>query len=117
SYATFYLIMKHLQGNEIVELLDKDEKVIRTAPAEAETVFRYLNPGDYFLRLFIDTNGNGKWDTGNYIDKRQPEEMFYFQYKITMRAFWDIEETWDYRTLPITQQKPKELIKNNKKKN
>ena len=60
--------MKHLQGNEIVELLDKDEKVIRTAPAEAETVFRYLNPGDYFLRLFIDTNGNGKWDTGNYID-------------------------------------------------
>ncbi|MGN0187057.1 MAG: Ig-like domain-containing domain [Paludibacteraceae bacterium] len=116
SYATFYLILKHLEGNEIVELLDKDEQVVRTAPAEAETVFKYLNPGDYFLRLFIDTNGNGRWDTGLYDDKRQPEDMFYFQYKITMRAFWDIEETWDYRTLPLTQQKPKELSKNNKKK-
>lgn len=117
SYATFYLILKNRQGNEIVELLDKDEKVVRTAPADDETVFKYLNPGDYFLRLFIDTNGNGRWDPGLYDEKRQPEEMFYFQYKITMRAFWDIEETWDYRALPPTQQKPKELTKNNKKKN
>lgn len=117
SYATFYLILKNRQGNEIVELLDKDEKVVRAAPADDETVFKYLNPGDYFLRLFIDTNGNGRWDPGLYDEKRQPEEMFYFQYKITMRAFWDIEETWDYRALPPTQQKPKELTKNNKKKN
>lgn len=117
SYATFYLILKNRQGNEIVELLDKDEKVVRAAPADNETVFKYLNPGDYFLRLFIDTNGNGRWDPGLYDEKRQPEEMFYFQYKITMRAFWDIEETWDYRALPPTQQKPKELAKNNKKKN
>lgn len=117
SYATFYLILKNRQGNEIVELLDKDENVVRTAPADDETVFQYLNPGDYFLRLFIDTNGNGRWDPGLYDEKRQPEEMFYFQYKITMRAFWDIEETWDYRALPPTQQKPKELTKNNKKKN
>lgn len=117
SYATFYLILKNRQGNEIVELLDKDENVVRTAPADDETVFKYLNPGDYFLRLFIDTNGNGRWDPGLYDEKRQPEEMFYFQYKITMRAFWDIEETWDYRALPPTQQKPKELTKNNKKKN
>lgn len=117
SYATFYLILKNRQGNEIVELLDKDENVVRTAPANDETVFKYLNPSDYFLRLFIDTNGNGRWDPGLYDEKQQPEEMFYFQYKITMRAFWDIEETWDYRALPPTQQKPKELTKNNKKKN
>lgn len=111
SYATFYLIMENLQGNEVVELLDKNETVLRTVQAKPETVFEYLNPGDYFLRLFVDANGNGVWDTGSFAEHRQPEEVFYFPYKLTMRAFWDVEETWNYRHgLPITQQKPKELI-------
>lgn len=56
SYATFYLIFPNLQGNEIVELLDKSENVVRTLLAKPETVFEYLNPGDYFLRLFVDEN-------------------------------------------------------------
>lgn len=116
SYATFYLIFPHLQGNEIVELLDKSENVLRTLPAQSETVFEYLNPGDYFLRLFVDANGNGLWDTGNYDEHQQPEEVYYFPYKLSMRAFWDIEETWDYNALPIEQQKPKELIEATAKK-
>ena len=110
SYATFYLIFPNLQGNEIVELLDKSENVVRTLPAKPETVFEYLNPGDYFLRLFVDENANGRWDTGAYAEQRQPEAVYYFPYKLAMRAFWDIEETWDYNALPLTQQKPKELI-------
>lgn len=110
SYATFYLMLENLQGNEVVELLDKSENVLRTLPAKPETVFEYLNPGDYFLRLFVDDNANGRWDTGSYADRRQPEEVYYFPYKLTMRAFWDIEETWNCHSLPITRQKPKELI-------
>ncbi len=116
SYATFYLIFPNLEGNEIVELLDKNEKVVRTLPAKAETVFEYLDPGEYYLRLFVDANGNGVWDAGSYAEHRQPEEVFYYEYKLAMRAFWDVEEHWDYRALPITKQKPKELIEAAQKK-
>ena len=36
-----------------------------------------LKPDKYYARIVIDTNGNGVWDTGNYIEKRQPEEVYY----------------------------------------
>ncbi len=117
SYATLYLIVKNLQGNEMVELLDKSEKVVRTKPANAgETVFEYLNPGDYYLRLFVDENQNGVWDTGNYAEKRQPEMMYYFPYKLTLRAFWEVEDEWDYRAFPLIEQKPKAITEPTSKK-
>jgi len=119
SYATLFISMDKLSGGEILELLDKNEAVVRTLPATKEMVFEYLNPGDYYLRLFVDENGNKKWDTGNYSDKKQPEAVYYFPLKFTLRAFWEVEENWDYKSLPILQQKPTELIKasmNKKKK-
>ena len=119
SYATLFIMMDKLSGGEILELLDKNEKVIRTVKATKETVFQYLNPGDYYVRLFVDENGNNKWDTGNYAVKKQAEAVYYCPFKFTLRAFWEVEENWDYKALPLLKQKPEELIKSstNKKKN
>lgn len=118
SYATLFIMMDKLSGGEILELLDKNEKVIRTVKATKETAFEYLNPDDYYLRLFVDENGNNKWDTGDYTSKKQAEDVYYFPFKFTLRAFWEVEENWDYKALPILKQKPEELIKSsmNKKK-
>ena len=119
SYATLFISMDKLSGGEILELLDKNETVVRTAEATKEMVFEYLNPGDYYLRLFVDENDNKKWDTGHYSNKKQPESVYYFPLKFTLRAFWEVEENWDYKSVPILQQKPEELIKasmNKKKK-
>ena len=45
-----------------------------------------MKPDTYYARLFIDENGNGKWDSGNYKEKRQSEKIYYypqaFLYKI-----------------------------------
>lgn len=50
-----------------------------------------LVPGDYQVRILIDTNNNGKWDTGCYYchPKRQPEKVIALPQKFTIRGNWD----------------------------
>ncbi|MCD7720797.1 MAG: Ig-like domain-containing protein [Prevotellaceae bacterium] len=96
----------------IVQLLDKSDKPV----AEGETVnqrvdFFYLKPGDYYMRMFVDRNQNGVWDTGEYASQTQPEEVFYFPKPITLRARFEVEQEWNYRGIPRTKQKPEAITK------
>ena len=101
----------------VMQVLDTKDAVLGTKPAsEKGTIFEYLRPGDYYLRMFIDTNGNGVWDTGDLLTKRQPEEVYYYPTKFTLKANWEFEETWDYKAVPLLKQKPVELLKDNPNK-
>ncbi|MDO6624156.1 Ig-like domain-containing protein [Oceanihabitans sp. 1_MG-2023] len=51
--------------------------------------FRYLDPAKYYLRIIYDTNKNKKYDSGNYLKKRQPERISHFKEAIEVRANWD----------------------------
>ena len=54
-----------------------------------------FKPGDYELRILFDTNGNGKWDAGEFFKKhRQPERVITIRKKFTVKANWDND--WDY---------------------
>lgn len=107
----------NVTDSAFVELLDKSDKVVRTAPVENGMVDLFnINPGEYYARIVLDANGNGKWDTGNYSQHLQPEEVYYFSKKLNLKQNWDIEETWDIYELPIDVQKPM-AIKKNKPKN
>jgi len=112
QYATLIVTLVNYNPNAIIEILDSKDEVVKRLPANQQgTKFEYLTPGDYYLRLFIDTNNNGIWDAGKYADKRQPEQVYYFNQKIGLRANWDVEEEWDLNSIPLSKQKPKELIK------
>ena len=101
----------------MLQVLDTKDNLLATKPAaEKGTVFEYLKPGDYYVRMFIDENGNGKWDTGDLATHRQPEVVFYYPKKLTLMANWEFEETWDYRVVPLLKQKPVELLKDGSKK-
>lgn len=54
-----------------------------------------LTPGNYQLLIFEDVNRNGKWDTGDYYQKRQPEKKYIYHEKIQVRANWDMEVRWE----------------------
>ncbi len=96
----------------IVQLLDKSDKPVAEGEAKKGRVdFFYLKPSDYYLRMFIDRNGNGKWDTGEYASQTQPEEVFYFPKPLVLRAKFEVEQAWDYRGIRKTEQKPKEITK------
>ena len=120
EYASLTLEMGLYTGKEIVELLNKEDKVIRSVKVDKNKIkFEYLDAGTYYARLFVDENGNGKWDTGDYDTKKQPEEVYYYPYDFQLRHMWDAEEYWHYKEIPILEQKPQALKKevNNKKQN
>lgn len=116
DYANLYIVLTHFTGKERLLLLNKKEEVVREQKAEKETLFEYLEPGEYYMKLYIDENDNGKWDVGDYKTLQQPEDVYFFPSKIVLRAFWDVEEEWNYIYRPLLKQKPIELIKSNTKK-
>ena len=63
----------------IVQLLDKSDMVVKEARTQDDgsAEFYWLNEGKYYLRAFIDRNGNGIWDSGDFYNALQPEEMYY----------------------------------------
>lgn len=80
----------------IVQLLDKNENVLREKYVESpQTIrFEYLDPAVYLLKAIQDKWKNKRWDTGDYPEKRQPENVYYFPAEVQVRANWDIEESW-----------------------
>lgn len=97
----------------VVQLLDRGAKVKaqQRADKDGRADFFYLRAGNYYLRAFIDRNGNNIWDTGDYGTGLQPEEVFYFPKPINLRAQWDVEQDWEIRGIPIMEQKPREMVK------
>lgn len=74
-----------------------------------------LKPDKYYARLIVGANGNGKWDTGDYADKRQPELVFYCPKMFNIMQNWQVEETWDIKAAPLRRQKPIDITKNKPK--
>ena len=100
----------------IVDLMDSKGVVVSKEYSEGNTKinFDYLDPAVFSLRVIYDENKNKVWDTGNYIEKRQAEEIIYFSKEIDVRANWDVEQVFDV-SLPYTPDPKKKL--DNKKKN
>ena len=80
--------------NVVVELLDKDNEVIAIQPLKDQLIFENLVPGDYQVRLIIDTNGDGEWTTGSLEERRQPENMIYNKELINIKSKWEKEVDW-----------------------
>lgn len=107
EYSTLIANVSPFDSRIIIQLLNNNDEVVMQEKAdESGTIFYFINPGTYFLRLFIDENENEKWDTGNFLENKQPEKMYYFNKPLTLRANWEVEEDWDYEALPILEQKP-----------
>lgn len=100
----------------MVELLSEADNPVRVVSAEkGKAIFRYVNPGTYYARLWIDADSNGIWTTGCVIDSLQPEEVYYYPRKIDLKANWDVENSWDIYELPVDAQKPMKIRKNKPK--
>lgn len=114
EYGNIVFNIPAVRDSAIVELLDGTEKIVLRAPVKNHRAeLLNLLPGKYYTRLFIDRNGNGKYDTGNYDMHLQPEETVYYPGAINLKKNWDVEQTWDIYATPIDKQKP-EAIKKNK---
>lgn len=113
EYGSLFVHVIGLDTNVYVQVLGSNDKPAfeQKVDADGRADFFYMKPSNYYLRCFIDSNGNGKWDTGSYADRRQAEEVFYFPKQIKVKAQWDIEQDWNPRSIDAAQQKPKEITK------
>ena len=114
EYGTLLFNLEEAPSTSVVELLDNGGKVLRQQRISPENTadFYYLAPNTkYYVRLFNDRNGNGKWDTGNVEQGLQPEEVYYFPKVWEMKANFEFEETWNIHATPVDKQKLDEIKK------
>ncbi len=110
-YGKITLTVSGLAGPAIVQLLanDKEEKVLQKIQIleDGEIGFPYLKPEKYIIRLIIDSNQNGKWDTGFLAGNKQPEEVVYYPKVLKLRSNFEVKENWNINYKPDYK---KELI-------
>ncbi len=96
----------------IVELTNSKGDVIASEYSENSTTvdFNLLEPSLFSLRVIYDTNKNKEWDTGNYLEKRQAEEVIYSSKEINLHANFDWEEAFDL-SLPYSPEPKKKVVK------
>ncbi len=110
-YGKIILTISGLSTPAIVQLLgnDKDEKILQKIQIleDGKIEFPYLKPEKYKIKIILDSNKNGKWDTGYLADGIQPEEVVYYPKIIKVRSNFEFVETWDIKYKPDYK---KELI-------
>ncbi len=97
-FKDFGILMGTISTNYthyFIQLLDKEYNIIQEIGPANKYKFRNVPPGDYLIRLLIDSNKNGKWDAGNILNNQLPEPIIIYINeddisKTTIRANWEI---------------------------
>lgn len=113
EYSSISFILTGMQDTSVVvQLLNNSDKVVKEVITSDGTAdIFYVTPGEYYARLFIDSNGNGVWDTGEYSADRQPENIYYYPEKLECREKWDLKLTWNPVSVLLSRQKPSAIKK------
>lgn len=85
-------------GHYIFEILGQKEKPVATRYFSSATTLHFprMNPGKYMFKVIYDSNGNKKWDPGDYGKKLLPERVIYYKGPVQLRANWEVDETWNF---------------------
>lgn len=98
DYANMKITLKNANRFPIIiQLTDKDGKVKASAVTENSPIVEFfaLEPNTYTIRAIYDDNKNSVWDTGNFLQKLQPEEVIYLPEEIKLNPNWDWEQNFD----------------------
>ena len=114
EYATLLIPVQALPDTAVVvaQLLNQQDKVVKETRASRGTIeFFYLTEGTYFMRIYIDDNKNGQWDTGDYAEGRQAETVYYYPEAIECKKKWDVMlPAWNPTATDAAHQKPQDIV-------
>jgi hypothetical protein len=103
-YGAINIAVTGVDSQMVIQLLENkpEENVVREMIiSENQTVtFNFLPPEKYRIKAIYDTNRNGRWDTGSYQDKYQPEQVIYINEVVKVRSNWDNNIAWDVSLNP-----------------
>ena len=113
EFSTLVVNLSGIQDTGIVvQLVNSSDVVVKQVRAKGHTAeFYYVMPNTYYLRAFIDANGNNEWDTGNYDEGRPAEAVYYYSQEKECKAKWDLTIDWNLTARRRFEQKPQALVK------
>ena len=80
----------------VVQLLQQDVVKDSARLTTRDFKIKLMKPGEYDIRVLLDDNGNGTWDTGSFFGtRRQPEKVIAVKRKLNVKANWDNDNTID----------------------
>lgn len=82
----------------LVQLLDNNYKVVQQQQNKPKVRFSDITPGDYQIRLIIDSNSNGRWDPGNYFKGEEPEKIIYYRSPDGTTSIKGVKANWEIGT-------------------
>ena len=84
----------------VIEVLDSRDTVVQYRPIRTSGSLKFLHlpAAEYRLRAVVDCDGNGRWTTGDWLSRRQPEECILYEKKLQLREKWELEERWTVTT-------------------
>ncbi len=105
DYGNVYLnVIRDSESEYILHMVNSNNEIVRkynSINQDGIYNFELIKPGKYIFRMIRDNNKNKKWDTGNYLKKIQPEEVYYSSFELEIRANWDFNETLNLNEVKI----------------
>lgn len=113
DYATLRLnVVPRREGDVyILQLVNADGVLLREDRdvGAGEHTMYYVPAGDMRLRIIEDLNGNGEWDSGNLVERRQSERAEFYKNDeqeelFTTKTGWEFDLTLDMNDIfaPVT---------------
>ncbi|HMG89986.1 MAG TPA: Ig-like domain-containing protein [Chryseolinea sp.] len=98
TLETTGVILVQIQTNEpnyIIQLLAKDNSILKQKINTPAATFEDLPPGEYQLRLVIDRDQNQHWSPGNFLKNQEPETIVFYKTEkgmlpINLKANWEL---------------------------
>lgn len=96
-YGNIKLTLKneHPGKNYLIKLLDANDNIVRQFTLKEETEKKVeisnIPAGIYHFAVLNDANNNGRWDTGNLLNKQQPEKIYTIADSYTLKGGWDLD--------------------------
>ena len=105
DYGNIYLnVIRDSESQYILQMVNSNNEIVRkynSINSDGVYNFELVKPGKYIFRMIRDNNRNKEWDTGNYLKKIQPEEVYYSNFELEIRANWDFNETLNLNEVKI----------------
>lgn len=115
KYATLKITVTPREegAKYILQVVDANNRLldeVRDASEGVHTI-NYVPAGDMRLRIIEDMNGNGEWDAGNLVERRQSERAEFYKNErdeelFTTKTGWEFEITLDMGSIfaPVTME-------------
>lgn len=121
EYSDYGNLVLNLQNVKrfpiIVEVTNKKGDVVyATDYSEGKTKieFNLMVPEKFTIRIIYDDNKNKMYDSGDFLNKKYAEEVFYFQSDVDVRTNWDVDQAIDL-SVPFNPEVEKKQVDKKKK--